>query len=39
MTTLSKQDIGKILARQGILIAFAFFIIGFTLANGRFLSP
>ena len=39
MATLSKQDIGKILARQGILIAFAVFIIGFTLANERFLSP
>ncbi|MGJ8622539.1 MAG: ABC transporter permease [Yoonia sp.] len=39
MATLSKQDIGKILARQGILIAFAVFIIGFTLANERFISP
>ncbi len=39
MATMSKQDIGKILARQGILIAFAVFIIGFTLANERFLSP
>jgi ribose transport system permease protein/putative xylitol transport system permease protein len=39
MATLSKQDIGKILARQGILIAFAVFIIGFTLANPRFISP
>ena len=39
MATISKQDIGKILARQGILIAFAVFIIGFTLANQRFLSP
>lgn len=27
------------MARQGILIAFAVFIIGFTLANERFLSP
>ncbi len=27
------------MARQGILIAFAVFIIGFTLANDRFLSP
>ena len=39
MATLSKQDIGKILARQGILIAFAVFIVGFTLANERFISP
>ncbi len=39
MAGISKQEIGRILARQGILIAFAFFIIGFTLANDRFLSP
>ena len=39
MATMARQDIGKILARQGILIAFAVFIIGFTVANERFLSP
>jgi ribose transport system permease protein/putative xylitol transport system permease protein len=39
MAGMSKADIGKLLARQGILIAFAVFIIGFTLANERFLSP
>ena len=39
MASMTKADIGTFLARQGILIAFAVFIIGFTLANGRFLSP
>jgi len=39
MATLSKEQIGTFLARQGILIAFALFIIGFTLANNRFLDP
>lgn len=39
MANMSKADIGRFLARQGILIAFAVFIIGFTLANDRFLSP
>jgi ribose transport system permease protein/putative xylitol transport system permease protein len=39
MASMSKADIGRFLARQGILIAFAVFIIGFTLANDRFLSP
>lgn len=39
MTAMSKANIGKILAKQGILIAFAVFIIGFTIANERFLSP
>ena len=39
MAGMSKADIGRFLARQGILIAFAVFIIGFTLANERFLSP
>jgi ribose transport system permease protein/putative xylitol transport system permease protein len=32
------QALGSVLARQGILIAFAVFIIGFTLANPRFLD-
>lgn len=39
MARMSKADIGRLFARQGILIAFAVFIIGFTLANERFLSP
>lgn len=39
MANMSKADIGRFLARQGILIAFAVFIIGFTIANERFLSP
>ncbi|MBR9652781.1 ABC transporter permease [Thalassovita aquimarina] len=39
MTRLSKSSIGGFLARQGILVAFAFFIIGFTIANERFLDP
>ena len=39
MANMSKADIGRFLARQGILIAFAVFIIGFTIANQRFLSP
>ncbi len=38
MAGMSKAQVGGILARQGILIAFALFIIGFTLANGKFLS-
>ncbi|MCB5200605.1 ribose transport system permease protein/putative xylitol transport system permease protein [Loktanella sp. DSM 29012] len=39
MASMTKADIGGMLARQGILIAFAVFIIGFTIANDRFLSP
>ncbi|WP_076449521.1 ABC transporter permease [Roseivivax lentus] len=39
MNTMSKQEIGSFLAKQGILIAFAVFMIGFTLANSRFLDP
>jgi len=39
MATLGKKDIGGFLARQGILVAFALFVIGFTLANQRFLDP
>lgn len=31
--------IGTFLARQGILVAFALFMIGFTIANERFLDP
>lgn len=36
---LSKSDIGGFLAKQGILIAFVIFMIGFTIANERFLAP
>jgi len=39
MAGLSKSSIGGFLARQGILVAFAVFIIGFTIANERFLDP
>jgi len=35
----SRADIGAFLARQGILIAFVLFMIGFTIANERFLDP
>ncbi len=38
MATLTKQQIGSVLAKQGILIAFAVFIIAFTIANPKFLS-
>ncbi|MDQ0317816.1 ABC transporter permease [Amorphus orientalis] len=30
---------GQVLAKQGILVAFALFMIGFTIANERFLDP
>ncbi|NCO87442.1 MAG: ABC transporter permease [Rhodobacterales bacterium] len=39
MTALTRQDIGRLLARQGILFAFVAFMVAFTLANGRFLAP
>jgi len=38
MATLTKQQIGSMLAKQGILIAFAAFMIAFTLANPKFIS-
>jgi len=38
MTGMTKQGIGSILAKQGILIAFAVFMIGFALANQRFIA-
>ena len=38
MATMTRQRIGTILARQGILIAFALFMIAFTLANAKFLG-
>lgn len=39
MAGISRRQIGGILARQGILIAFLAFIIAFTIANPRFLDP
>ncbi len=39
MADINKQQIGRILAKQGILIAFAAFMIAFTLANPKFLTP
>ncbi|SDE21104.1 ABC transporter permease [Limimaricola pyoseonensis] len=38
MAEMTKRDVGQFLARQGILVAFVIFIIGFTLANQRFLA-
>jgi len=38
MAEFTKQDVGKLLAKQGILIAFALFIVGFTIANPKFLT-
>jgi ribose/xylose/arabinose/galactoside ABC-type transport system permease subunit len=38
MTDDRMKTIGNVLARQGILIAFAVFMVGFTLANERFLG-
>ncbi|VVT23780.1 ABC transporter permease [Hoeflea sp. EC-HK425] len=35
----SRSNIGGLLAKQGILIAFVIFMIGFTIANERFLAP
>lgn len=38
MAQLNKTEIGAFLAKQGILIAFAAFMIGFALANQRFIE-
>tara|TARA_R110002020_G_scaffold176756_21_gene369310 strand:+ start:238 stop:1227 length:990 start_codon:yes stop_codon:yes gene_type:complete len=38
VATLTKEQLGRILARQGILIAFAIFLIVFTIANPKFLT-
>ncbi|TMM54745.1 ABC transporter permease [Sulfitobacter sabulilitoris] len=38
MTALSRQKIGGVLARQGILIAFVVFMVGFAMANQRFIA-
>jgi ribose transport system permease protein/putative xylitol transport system permease protein len=39
MATLTKHQIGSVLAKQGILIAFVAFMIVFTIANPKFLTP
>lgn len=39
MATLTKQQLGSMLAKQGILIAFVVFMVGFTIANPKFLTP
>jgi ribose transport system permease protein len=39
MATKSRVEIGGFLARHGIIIAFAVFMIGFTIANQRFVDP
>lgn len=36
---LDKARVGGFMARNGILIAFVVFMVGFTLANSRFLTP
>jgi len=38
MTALTKQNVGTFLAKQGILIAFVLFMIGFAIANQRFIA-
>ncbi|WP_439155969.1 ABC transporter permease [Yoonia sp.] len=38
MAAMTKQDVGNFLAKQGILVAFAIFMIGFALANQRFIA-
>lgn len=38
MTALTQKDVGTFLAKQGILIAFVIFMIGFALANQRFIQ-
>src|SRR6056297_3218957 len=37
-SAMNRQKIGTFLAKQGILIAFVLFIVGFTLANPKFLT-
>lgn len=39
MANFTRKDIGVLLARQGILIAFVVFMIGFALINQRFVAP
>jgi hypothetical protein len=35
----SPVGVGTFMAKQGILVAFALFMIGFTIANERFIDP
>ncbi|QQM30046.1 ABC transporter permease [Martelella lutilitoris] len=39
MANFTRKDVGALLARQGILIAFVVFMIGFALINQRFVAP
>lgn len=39
MAGINKSEIASFLARQGILIAFVLFVVGFTIANERFVTP
>ena len=39
MAGIDRQRIGQLLAKQGILIAFALFLVAFTIANPKFLTP
>ncbi|MFK8079128.1 MAG: ABC transporter permease [Granulosicoccus sp.] len=39
MADISKSSVMRFVAKQGILIAFVVFMIGFTMANQRFVSP
>ncbi|MCC1492894.1 ABC transporter permease [Cognatishimia sp. F0-27] len=39
MATMTRQQLGSVLAKQGILIAFVVFMIAFTIANPKFLTP
>ena len=38
MVALNRKDLGEFLAKQGILVAFAVFMIAFTMANQKFIS-
>jgi ribose transport system permease protein len=39
MAELTATRVGDFMARQGILVAFVIFMVGFTIANERFLDP
>jgi len=39
VANFTRKDVGALLARQGILIAFVVFMIGFALINQRFVAP
>jgi len=38
MAELTRSDLGRLLAKQGIIVAFAIFMIGFAFANPRFVD-